>query len=263
MGRDRHGARPHLWPHALSSGRTRRALRHSCELGCIPQPLADDEVRRTAEQLVAHNAADLPESEELVLILFATPGECGTPTFGIHTTPFDAAVYRQVLLRGAKLVTPAVRHIPAECLPAMIKMRSRLFWWRAEQQARELDPEASALLLDLAGHVTETAAANFLLVREGMVISPPGSTILDGISRRMVAGLCGEIGLPFVEQPIDLQTCYSADEALLTSTPYGLAGVAALNGRPLRWPGPVLGRLHDAWCAQLGQEIWRPMLPGR
>ncbi|MFL5340687.1 MAG: aminotransferase class IV [Gemmataceae bacterium] len=226
-------------------------------------PLAAVDLIPPAEQLIEHNAALLPESEELFLILLATPGECARPTLAMHTVPLDADAYRPLLARGAKLVVPSIRHVPARCQPPTAKMRSRLFWWLAEQEAHAVDPESSALLLDLAGCVTETAAANFLIVQNKVVVSPPRSAVLDGISLGVVEELCREVGLAFVERSFDLDACYGADEALLTSTPYGVAGVSLLNGRPVPWPGPVLGQLHDAWCGRLRQEIWRPVLAGR
>ena len=242
-------------------------FRRSCELCRIPQPMPDDEIIRAAEHLVAENTSSLPDTDELVLILFATPGEDRRDgprgSLAMHTMPLDVAAYRPLLERGARLVTPAIRQAPVECLPRIAKMRSRMTWWLAEQQVRDVDPGAAAFLLDLAGNVTETAAANFVIVRDDTVVSPPRSTILDGISLGVVESLSHEFGLRFVEQELDLAACHAADEALLTSTPFGIAGVSAINGRALPWPGPILGRLHDSWCTRLGREIWRPMLPDR
>src|SRR5205809_6604709 len=52
-------------------------FRNSCRSARIPQPVADDELTRLAEQLIAHNAALLPHEHDLALVLFATPGPIG------------------------------------------------------------------------------------------------------------------------------------------------------------------------------------------
>src|SRR5262249_25764469 len=175
--------------------------------------------------------------------------------------PIDVVRHRPVIRRGAKLVTPAVRHVPVQCVPPQAKMRSRMFWWIAEQQAHDVDAEASALLLDLSGHVTETAVANFVIIRDGAVISPPRESILDGISLRFVEELCGRLEIGFSEKRLRPEDCYAAEEALLTSTPFGIAGVSSINSRAIPWPGPLLQRLHEAWSAEVGVDIWRGIRP--
>ena len=59
----------------------------------------------------------------------------------------------------------------------------------ADQEAKLVDPEASALLLDLDGNVTETNAANFLIVDRGAIISPTLANTLPGISRALIIEL--------------------------------------------------------------------------
>jgi branched-subunit amino acid aminotransferase/4-amino-4-deoxychorismate lyase len=144
------------------------------------------------------------------------------------------------------------------------KQRSRLHWWLAEQEAKKIEPGAIALLLDLENHVTETAGANFLLVRAGTVVSPPRSTILNGISLQVIQELCGELGIPFEEKPFHIAECLAADEAMLTSTPYCVAGVSRINGTPLKtWPGPVFQKIQHAWCQKVGVDIARQILANR
>src|SRR5262245_1817200 len=196
----------------------------SCQAARIPQPVPDEELARIAEELTAHNAALLPSpplqgkgvggegaEQELALVMFATPGPIGyygglpggpgdgPPTLGMHTFPLPFARYVRLFREGTRLVTPATRHVPAVCVDPRIKMRSRLFWWLAEQEAHAIDPSASALLLDLVGHVTETVAANFLIVKNGIALTPPRASVLDGISLRVVEELCGKLGIRFEE----------------------------------------------------------------
>jgi branched-subunit amino acid aminotransferase/4-amino-4-deoxychorismate lyase len=87
------------------------------------------------------------------------------------------------MTNGAHLVTPSTRQVPPQCYDPKIKCRSRMHYYLAEQEARLVDPEASALLLDLAGNVTETNTGNFLLVERGRILSPTTVNTLPGISR--------------------------------------------------------------------------------
>jgi branched-chain amino acid aminotransferase len=255
------------WPDHLAR------FRQSCKLARVPQPLADDELTRLAEQLVANNAGLLGPEQDLALVVFATPGPVGyyagqtggagdgPPTLGMHTFPLPFARYARLFRDGAHLVIPATRHVPAVCVDPRIKQRSRLHWYLAEQEARLADPGASALLLDTAGRVTETAAANFLVVRKNTVLSPPRETVLGGVSLLTVQELCAELGIPFAEKPLGVDECLTAQEALLCSTPYCVAGVSRINDVPIPWPGPVLGRLQGAWGARVGVDLVRQILP--
>lgn len=236
------------WPEHLAR------FRRSCELCHIPQPIPDGELTLFAEHLLKENRRFVePHGGELVMILFATPGE-SSPNLGMLSEPLNAQAYRPLLAQGAKLIAPPTPHVPSDCIPRQAKMRSRMHWWIAEQQVHVIDPNAIALLLD-QGRVTETAAANFAIVRDGAVLTPARELVLDGISMRVVQEICGELDIPFAESTLTLDDCQRADEAFLTSTPYGLAPVSSINAKPLPWPGPVLRRIKDHWSRRLGVDI--------
>jgi branched-subunit amino acid aminotransferase/4-amino-4-deoxychorismate lyase len=242
-------------------------FRRSCQSARVPQPVADEELTRIAKELAGRNAHLLGPGQDLALVMFATPGPVGyyaglsggpgdgPPTLGMHTFPLPFGRYLRLFREGARLVTPSTRHVPAQCVDPRIKMRSRMHWWLAEQEAHDVDPGAAALLLDAAGHVTETAGANFLVVREGVVLSPPRESVLGGISLRVVEELCGRLEIRFEERSLAVSDCLFASEAMLASTPYGLAGVSRINGTALPWPGTAYQRLLAAWGELVGIDI--------
>ncbi len=244
-------------------------FRQSCRLCRIPLPIGDRDLRIDAAKLIEHNAALLWPHQELALVLLATPGPVlhylGVPadklpaiapsTHMMHTFPLPFARYRRLFTDGATLIVPPTVPIPAGAIDPRAKMRSRMHWWIAEQQAHDIDPNASALLADATGQITETAAANFLIVKDGTVLSPPRDTVLNGVSLQVVEELCGELDIPFAERPLTLAECQSADEAMLTCTSYCVAAVRRLNGVELPWPGPVWRRLLAAWSERVGVDI--------
>jgi branched-chain amino acid aminotransferase len=249
-----------------------RRFRQSCRTAGIPMLLAEEELANRAERLITHNASLLAPEDDLALVLFATPGLIGyylgepggpgdgDPTLGMHTFRLPFSRYQRLFRDGAVLVVPSVRQLPPECVDPRIKHRSRLFWWIAEQEVRRIDPQATALLSDASGQVTETATANFLLVRDGVVLSPPHTAILEGVSLRTVEELCAELGIEFREQPLSLHDCLNADEALLAGTTYCLAPVRRINGVELRWPPVLHEHLLDAWSRRVGVRIGAQIL---
>jgi branched-chain amino acid aminotransferase len=253
--------RLYRWPeHLVRFGR-------GCRAAGIALPLEDDEITGRAQQILTHNRVLLGPGQELALVMFATPGPIGyylgeaggagdgPVTFGMHTFPLPLARFRRLVETGASLIVPSICQVPADSVDPHIKQRSRMHWWLADREVQRHEPGSSALLLDHAGHVTETAAANFLIVRGGVMLSPPREAILEGVSLGVVRELCAGLGISFAERSLTLEDCLSADEAMLANTSYCLVGVSRLQGKALPFPGEVLGRLLGAWNAEVGLDI--------
>jgi len=92
-----------------------------------------------------------------------------------------------------------------------------------------------ALVLDARGHLTEGSAANFFMLREGVVITPPiTDDILEGITRRTLITLIREeLGMEVVERSIDRTEVYLAEEALLCGTGVQIMPVTRVDHRPI------------------------------
>jgi branched-chain amino acid aminotransferase len=227
------------------------------------------ELESVSRELVASNAKLIGPDDELGLIHFVTAGEfpvyAGSaasaapvnPTVCAHTFPLPFPLWAKKMQLGAHVVTPSIRHVPPQCYDPKMKYRSRMHFFLADHEARLVDPDAAALLLDLDGNVTETSGANFLIVERGTIISPTLRNILPGISRQTVIELAGKLGIPFVERDIQVHSVINADEAVLASTPFCLMPVTRINGVPIAdgLPGPLHRRLIQAWSEAVGVDI--------
>jgi len=241
----------------------------SCKYARVAPQEAPEKTTRICEELVRHNASLREPEPELALVLFISPGEFavyagsagmageGEPTFCIHTFPLPFRLWAPYFTEGVHAVTPSIRHVPPECVDPKIKCRSRMHWWLADQETHLVDARAVSLCLDLEGNVTETSGSNFLIVRDGTVISPSPRNILRGISLMTVAELCEELGIGFVERDFQVYDVVNADEALLATTPYCLAPVTRINGLPIGMgkPGEMFTRLIRAWSERVGVDI--------
>jgi branched-subunit amino acid aminotransferase/4-amino-4-deoxychorismate lyase len=251
-------------------------LFHSLAKARMQLGLSQDRVTAIAQELVGHHASLIHEEDELGLIIFVTAGEYRAyatstgraartePTVCVHTFPLPFELWGDKMERGTHLVTPETRHIPPQCLDPAIKCRSRMHFYLADREARRIDPEAAALLLDLDGFVTETSTANFLMVQRGTIVSPRLLNTLAGVSRSTAIELAGRLGMPFVEQDITPDQAARADEALLASTPYCLMPVTRINGVTVGSgaPGPVFRQLMQAWSEQVGLDIVQQIVRG-
>jgi branched-chain amino acid aminotransferase len=233
--------------------------------------LSKEELVRISEEVLAHNTRLIDRDDDLGLIQFVTAGEYATyagmsgrpprtaPTVCVHTYPLPFELWAGKMQTGAHLITPSIRNVPPQCWDPQMKCRSRMHYYLAEREARLADPEASALLLDLDGHVTETSAANFLMVERGTIVSPLATKILPGISRATVIELAGKLGIPFVQRDVPVFNALNADEAFLSSTPFCLMPVTRINGVPVgdAEPGPVYRQLLEVWGKEVGLDIER------
>jgi branched-chain amino acid aminotransferase len=238
-------------------------------------PLA--RMREISLELIRHNLVGLPSADDLAIVYFITPGEnpvyAGSaagavftkPTLCIHTFPLPFSNWADLIRHGAHVVTPSIRHIPPQCVDPKIKCRSRMHWWLADKEAHLVDPKAVTLLLDLEGNVTETSGSNFLIARNGALISPTARNTMRGVSRQNVMELCSRLEIPFIERDFQVHDVVNADEAFLTTTPYGIAPVTRINGIAIadQKPGPLFGKLAKAWSKQVGLDILQQILSSK
>ena len=247
-----------------------RRFYRSCKYARIKPPVDMEETMAISGKLLAENGALAP-GQEFGLVYYITAGEntvyagaAGmpeefTPSYVQHTFPLRFHLWRDVFLEGVHCVTPAPRHWPPQCLSSKIKNRNRLHMWIGEQEVRTGDSNAMPLYLDIHGNITETGGSNFVIFRDGEVVSPRRANILWGISLTVLTEILEEMGVPFVEQDIQSYDVVNADEAWLPTTPYCLGPVVRFNGEPIGEgrPGPMWRRVIERWSEIVGKDIYR------
>jgi len=106
-----------------------------------------------------------------------------------------------------------------------------------------------AILLDSEGYVAEASGENIFMVKDGVLKTPPLTSILPGITRHSLITLARDLDLPVQEDRFSLDDLYLADEAFLTGTAAEVTPIREVDGRiigPGR-PGPVTLKLQAAF----------------
>lgn len=246
-----------------------RRFYRSCKYARIEPPISFEDSLEISEKLIAENSV-LASGQELGLVLYMTAGENAVyagaaglpdrlePTYVQHTFPLRFGMWTNVFREGVHCVTPSPRHWPPQCLSSKIKNRNRLHMWIGEQEVKQLDPNVVPVYLDIDGNITETGGSNFVIYREGSVVSPRRHNILWGESLTVVEHICDSLQIPFREQDIQPYDVITADEAWLPTTPYCLGPVVRFNGEPIGSgrPGPVWRRVLDHWSGLVGKDIY-------
>jgi len=106
-----------------------------------------------------------------------------------------------------------------------------------------------ALLLDTQGFVMEGSGENVFIVKDGVLYTPDLTSALDGITRRTVITLAGEIGIQVVEKRITRDEVYIADEAFFTGTAAEVTPIREVDGRAIGGGtrGPITERLQGLY----------------
>jgi D-alanine transaminase len=131
--------------------------------------------------------------------------------------------------------------------------------------ARQISADAGAAetLMFRDGFLTEAAASNAWIVRDGALLGVPKSEhVLEGIRFDLLRELCEECGIAYHLRPIPESDVLSADEVLLSSATKEVLPVTRIDGQAVGHgamrgrPGPVYARLHEAYQrAKVTQSI--------
>ena len=150
---------------------------------------------------------------------------------------------------GIHLGTSSWRRVDDTAIPARGKISGSYANSALIKSEAQLNGYDDALVLNQDGHVSEASAANFMMVRNGKLITTSISdNVLEGITRSTVLQLAQErLGLPIEERPIDRSEVYAADEVLLCGTGVQISPVIAVDHRAIGngKVGPIVTELQQ------------------
>ena len=109
-----------------------------------------------------------------------------------------------------------------------------------------------AILLDDKGHVCEGSGENVFLVKDGRIATPPQTaSILDGISRKSIIEIAGDLGHEVIERDIARAELTLADEVFLVGTAAELVPVREIDDIAIGPPGEITRALQSAYIDAL------------
>ncbi len=129
--------------------------------------------------------------------------------------------------------------------------------------SRQISFDAGALetIMFRGDQLSEAAASNVWIVKNGQVLGPPKDTlVLEGIRYGLIEEICQANGLPFKLRPITRAEVGAADEIVLSSATKEVMPVTRLDGQPVGSgrPGPVYAKLYTAYQQAKAAEAAAP-----
>jgi len=215
----------------------------------LSNPMSHAEWTETLKRLVSENGGG-EQSVYLQLTRGHAPRDHAfpqntQPTVFISSSPLKA-VAEDLLQNGVAAISlEDIRwkhcHIKAIALLPNILLR---------QQAIDVGAQEAILIRD--GVVTEGAASNLFIVKDGVIKTPPkGPFLLPGITRDLVLELAEANNIKYEECSFGPEELQHADEVWLSSSTKEVLAVTKLDDRPVGngQPGPVWQQMRKLYQA--------------
>jgi D-alanine transaminase len=221
----------------------------------IANPLPPEEWLNIARRLIKDLAESTGVANQLVYIQVtrgvAVRDHVMLP--GLKPTVF-------VMVGEMKLASAAQRELGVACVSA-----DDFRWQKAHIKStsllgavfsRQISADAGALetIMFRDGWLSEAAASNVWVVKDGVVMGPPkDNLVLEGIRFGLIEDICARQGVPFKLRRISRDEVLGADEVLLSSATKEVLPVTSLDGRPVGngtaqgHPGPVYEALYAGY----------------
>jgi branched-chain amino acid aminotransferase len=106
-----------------------------------------------------------------------------------------------------------------------------------------------AVMLDTEGYVAEASGENIFIVRNGILQTPPLTSILPGITRDSVLTIARKLDIPVKEARFTRDEMYIADEMFFTGTAAEITPVREVDDRRVGTgkPGPVTKKIQEVF----------------
>lgn len=151
---------------------------------------------------------------------------------------------------GVSLAIASWRRIGDDSMPPRIKTGANYHNSRLAHHEAVRNGFDSTLLLNQRGNVSEAPGSCVVMVRDGRLVTPPGTSgVLEGITLATVADLAAELGLVMERREIDRTELYVADELFLCGTLVEIRPIVAIDRLPVGAgvPGPVTRVLQERY----------------
>ena len=207
-----------------------------------------EEMEAITANILEANLPLLREGDEFEVtqIVSVTPTESPDEKPGVNVVvycqPLNFTSFAIGYIKGVRVVTPSTYAVPAQT---------------PRSGATPVEQKVMPLMTSREGSITECKGGNFMLVRDGRIKLPDRRNVLPGVSMETVLELAKELEIEVDEGDYSIYDVYMASEVFVSATTYCVQPVQTINGFSLgdELPGPVTGRMQDAWREMIGVDF--------
>ena len=227
----------------------------------IPNPHTETAWRALIQDLLQQHAKSLGQSvSELSQIVYIQITRGVAPRD--HAMPAGLTPTVFVMVNEMKPISAKDRDNGVACISA-----EDFRWEKAHIKStsllgavfsRQISADAGALetVMFRHGFLSEAAASNVWVVKNGQVFGPPkNNLVLEGIRYGLMDEICAQQGISFALRPITRAEVLDADELLLSSATKEVLAITTLDGQAVGHgatagkPGPVYQKIYQSYQA--------------
>jgi branched-chain amino acid aminotransferase len=233
-------------------------LEASAKLYYMDLPFSKEQLRTATHELIARNGLKSCYIRPIVFRGYGPMGldpESNPVHAAIAVWEWGAYLGEDAKLNGVRAKVSSWRRISPQSLVPHAKAGGQyLNSVLAKIESKRAGYE-EAILLDDKGHVCEGSGENIFIVNDGVLATPPQTaSILDGISRKSIVEIAGDLGYTVEERDVARAELVLADEMFLVGTAAELTPVREIDDIEIGPPGEITRQI---------QQIYDDALHGR
>lgn len=180
-------------------------------------------------------------------LIFFGYGKMGLDTVGapveavVAAWHWDSYLGKKAIERGASVkISSFTRHHPDVMMTKAKTSGNYANSTLAKMEAVNAGYD-EAVMLDPQGYVCECSAENIFMVKNGELLTPAASNVLEGITRDSLLKIAFRMNIPVREEKFTRDQLYTADEAFLSGTAAEVTPIAEVDHRKIgdNKPGPI------------------------
>ncbi|MEL7369948.1 MAG: branched-chain amino acid transaminase [Myxococcota bacterium] len=228
-------------------------LLHSCHIATIETPYTKNQLIDATQDVLRINELKHGYIRPLVWLgegSIKVAADDNKVNVAIAAWPWGAYLGQDALEKGIRCCVSSYTRIGVRSHYEKAKLSGQYVNSVLAKREAILNGYNEAIMLDAQGFVAEGTGENIIVVRDGILYTPPrGSSILAGITRDCLIKVAQAEGLTIREETITRSDLYIADEVFMCGTAAEVTPVREIDGRRIGEGarGPICKTIQDAF----------------
>lgn len=238
-----------------------RRLHRSAKIHMIQMNYSAEELVDATKDLIRANKVDACYIRPIVWLGYGEMGlnplNCEVRT-AIAIWPWGTYLGDEGVKHGVRVRFSSYRRLDPNVIPPAAKATGQYINSILAKVEAIKSGYDEAIMLNMAGFVTDGSGENVFVIRDGVLTTPPTSSgALEGITRDSVMTIAHDLGYEVKVDNLVRADLYLADEAFFTGTAAEVVPIREVDDRLIGEPGPITRKVQESFFAAVHGEQQR------